>query len=144
MSSNKFKRGDIVKVWSLQSFHGGGFLKGKKALVRQNQTSDAVQVIVPRKVKLEGIKESVTCLDTSYEIYARQVDLVEETTSERTKMVEEFLKLNQTIRGKEQEVKLKKGDKTITPYHYAPEFYFDENMDIQLDKDLLEYPESFV
>lgn len=36
--NEKFKRGDIVKVWSLQSFHGGGFIDGRKGIVGQDQT----------------------------------------------------------------------------------------------------------
>ena len=43
------KRGDRVLVWSLQSFHYGGFLKGEPAFVRQNQnTGDSVILCVIR------------------------------------------------------------------------------------------------
>lgn len=144
MSNERFKRGDIVKVWSLQSFHGGGFIDGKKGIVRQDQTGNSVLVIVHRKVNLGKPFPHNNSIDSSYEVYARQLELVQKATEESIRNVEEFLDLNQQIRSTEQAIKIKKGDDKITPYHYAPEFYFDKDMNIQLDKDLLEYPEVFI
>ena len=63
----KYKKGDLVRVWSLQSFSHGGFLKGAKAVVRQNQTGDSVIVCVVRNI---GGEYKV---DTSYEVYAEQL-----------------------------------------------------------------------
>lgn len=144
MSNERFKRGDIVKVWSLQSFHGGGFIDGKKGIVRQDQTGNSVLVIVRRKVNIGKQYPHNNSLDSSYEVYARQLDLVQKATTESVKNVEEFLDLNQKLREFEQSTKMKKGDDKITPYHYAPEFYFDDDMNIQIDRDLLEYPEAFI
>jgi hypothetical protein len=144
MSIERFKRGDIVKVWSLQSFHGGGFLDGEKAIVRQDQTGSSVLLIVRRNLNLNGLFEKNHHLDTSYEVYGKQVELVQKATLERREMVESFLKINQEIRTREQQQRMKKGDDKITPYHYAPEFYIDDDMIIQIDKDLLEFPELFI
>ena len=72
----KYKKGDVVKVWSLQSFFGGGFLKGEKAIVRQNQTGDSVIVCVVRKI------EGEYKVDTSYEVYDKQLELVTHDTEE--------------------------------------------------------------
>ena len=144
MSTERFKRGDIVKVWSLQSFHGGGFIDGKKGIVRQDQTGNSVLVIVNRKVNIGKPYPYNNSIDSSYEVYARQLDLVKKATENSIKNVEEFLDLNQKVRETEQSSKIKKGDDKITPYHYAPEFYFDDDMSIQLNKDLLEYPEAFI
>ena len=43
----KFKKGDRVKVWSLQSFSGGGFLKGEPAFVKQDQYGDFKTSVLP-------------------------------------------------------------------------------------------------
>lgn len=73
MKNNKFEKGDKVKVWSLQSWNYGGFLNGEEAYVRQNQGSgDSVILIVPRNFN-GGVK-----IDQSYEVYARQCELIEE------------------------------------------------------------------
>lgn len=144
MSNEVFKRGDIVKIWSLQSFHGGGFIDGKKGIVRQDQTGNSVLVIVHRKVNIGKPYPHNNIIDSSYEVYPRQLELVEKATPESIKNVQEFLELNQKVREVEQSSKIKKGDDKITPYQYAPEFYFDDDMNIQLNKDLLEYPEAFI
>ena len=144
MSNECFKMGDIVKIWSLQSFHGGGFIDGKKGIVRQDQTGNSVLVIVHRTVNIGKPYPHNNSIDSSYEVYGRQLELVEKATPESIKNVQEFLELNQKVREIEQSSKIKKGDDKITPYHYAPEFYFDDDMTIQLNKDLLEYPEAFI
>jgi hypothetical protein len=72
MENRTFKAGDKVKVWSLQSWSGGGFLNGKEAIVRQDQGSvDSVLLIVDRMI---GGREQT---DHAYEVYARQCELIE-------------------------------------------------------------------
>lgn len=66
----RYKKGDVVKVWSLQSFHGGGFLKGKQGIVKQDQIGDSVLVSVERNFGGEYR------VDPSYEVYAKQLELV--------------------------------------------------------------------
>jgi len=56
-----------VKVWSLQSFFDGGFIKGRKATVMQDQTGSSIIVAVKRKINGEMV------IDPSYEVYAKQV-----------------------------------------------------------------------
>ena len=69
----KFKKGDRVKVWSLQSFRGGGFLNGEPAFVKQDQgDGDSVILCVVRTTDGEHK------LDKSYEVYAKQCELVNE------------------------------------------------------------------
>jgi hypothetical protein len=64
-----YKKGDRVRVWSLQSFSHGGFLNGEPAVVRQDQTGDSVILAVVRNI--DGIYK----LDKSYEVYAKQCEL---------------------------------------------------------------------
>lgn len=71
-----FKKGDIVKVWSLQSFHDGGFINGKEGVVIQDQTGDSVLVSVVRK--FEG-KDQV---DPCYEVYSQQLRIVKRPTNQ--------------------------------------------------------------
>jgi len=67
----KFKKGDRVKVWSLQSFSHGGFLKGEPAFVKQDQgDGDSVILCVVRKINGEYK------VDESYEVYDRQCELI--------------------------------------------------------------------
>ena len=68
----KLKKGDRVKVWSLQSFSDGGFLDGEPAIVRQTPTGTSVILAVVRK--FAGIYK----LDKSYEVYIKQCELIEE------------------------------------------------------------------
>jgi len=69
----KYKKGDRVKVWSLQSWNDGGFLKGADAIVVQNQVGSSVLLAVVRNIK------GTYKLDKSYEVYAEQCVLVEAT-----------------------------------------------------------------
>lgn len=64
------KKGDRVKVWSLQSWNNGGFLNGEEAVVRQTQRGDSVVLMVPRN--FGGTYK----VDESYEVYARQCELI--------------------------------------------------------------------
>jgi hypothetical protein len=61
------KKGELVKVWSLQSFFGGGFLNGETAEVRQDQNGDSVILRVKRKGN-----DGEYFIDESYEVYRRQ------------------------------------------------------------------------
>lgn len=130
-----FKRGDRVKVWSLQSFSYGGFLEGEPGLVRQDQGSGkSVLVILTRKINGEYM------LDSSYEVYAQQVELVAPATLDSNSNVGWFLELNNKI--KEKSFKKTKREKLAWQYSY--ECYLDENDIIQLNKDRLEFPEDFI
>lgn len=134
-----FLRGDIVKVWSLQSFHHGGFLKGVTAIVRQNQhDGSSILLIVPRKIS--GIR----MLDTSYEVYEQQIKLIEKTNDMRTENINWFLDLNSQIRSHEHLKLMSMGIMEHTGYNYAPEFFFNDTTFIELDKDKLQYPEAFI
>ncbi len=73
MENNKFKKGDRVIVWSLQSFSGGGFLNGEPAFVRQDQKGSSVILCVIRN--FSGTYK----LDKSYEVYSKQCELVNGT-----------------------------------------------------------------
>jgi len=66
-----YKKGDIVKVWSLQSFHGGGFLDGVQGIVYQDQIGSSVLVSVVRVIN--GNLET----DPSYEVYSKQLEFIE-------------------------------------------------------------------
>lgn len=137
----RYKKGDMVKVWSLQSFYGGGFLNGETAIVRQNQHrgSNSVLLIVTRNVRLNPNESNLFSIDTSYEVYDKQIELIKNTTENKRKQIDEFIELNRKIRQFEQD---KDGYNTL--YQYAPEFYFDDDMNIQLNENLLKYPELFL
>lgn len=134
----KLHRGDVVKIWSLQSFSDGGFLNGVEGVVRQDQTvhqdqtGASILVIVPRNYKGDMI------LDTSYEVYDRQLEFIRRSPGMDV-MVDNILALNRRIRTYE-------FDRVVDsrPWNWAPEFYFDENMGIQLDRSMLEYPEALI
>ncbi len=69
----RFKKGDIVKVWSLQSFNCGGFLKGKEGVVYQDQNEGgSVLVSVVRNFNGENK------IDPTYEVYDRQLEFIRE------------------------------------------------------------------
>lgn len=123
------KKGDIVKVWSLQSFHGGGFLKGSIALVRQDQTGDSVLLIVNRK----------PFLDISYEVYDKQTELIKKATDSTIKMIDDFLNLNQKFRMKDLREK-----NNSSGYNFAPEFFINEKMEIELNHEQIHYPELLI
>jgi hypothetical protein len=65
-----YKKGDLVRVWSLQSFFEGGFIEGREGIVSQDQSNSSVIVAVPRLIN--GIMK----IDPSYEVYAKQLELV--------------------------------------------------------------------
>lgn len=65
-----FKTGDRVKVWSLQSFAGGGFLCGEPGFIRQDGCGPSVFVCLFRKIN--GRRS----FDETYEVYTEQVKKV--------------------------------------------------------------------
>ena len=65
-----YKAGDVVKVYSLQSFSHGGFLNGTVGVVSKDQAGDSVLVAVNRKIKGQDK------IDPSYEVYAKQLEMV--------------------------------------------------------------------
>lgn len=79
MSERLYKKGDRVKVWSLQSWHHGGFLCGEPAVVKQDQQGSDRSVILAVVRNFDGVYK----LDTSYEVYAKQCELEEEAVPEK-------------------------------------------------------------
>ena len=67
----KYYEGDRVKVYSLQSFHHGGFLCGEYGTVSQDQ-NEGRSVIVSVRRKIDGVYK----IDRSYEVYSEQLRLV--------------------------------------------------------------------
>lgn len=82
-----YKEGDVVKVWSLQSFFGGGLINGREGVVSQDQhpKSESVLVAVERK------RDGKDVIDPSYEVYAQQLELV--SPSPGGKCIAEFRKM---------------------------------------------------
>lgn len=65
----QYKKGDLVKVYSLQSFFYGGFLNGDFAVVSQDQAGgSSVLVTVCRNFNM------YYKLDFSYEVYEKQLE----------------------------------------------------------------------
>lgn len=62
-----YKKGDLVNVYSLQSFDYGGFLDGDKAVVRQDSKSKSIFLCVVRNIG------GAYKVDLSYEVYKEQV-----------------------------------------------------------------------
>ena len=78
--TRKYKKGDAVKVWSLQSWSCGGFLDGREAVVKQDQNNgQSVFVSVVRNFSGE------MKLDPSYEVYAKQLELITPVGSDKPK-----------------------------------------------------------
>lgn len=65
------KKGDVVRVWSLQSFFGGGLINGRKAVVKQDQIGSSVLLIVKRN---NGKGQII--IDELYEVYREQCKLL--------------------------------------------------------------------
>lgn len=127
-----YKRGDIVKVWSLQSFSNGGFLNGEIAIVRQDQTGSSVLLIVSRNIK------GTYMLDLSYEVYTKQVELVSYTL-DNGRSVENMLQEHNKFR----EFNYRKtGDQDF--YSYSFEFFINEKNELELDIEKILYPEYII
>lgn len=66
-----YKKGDLVKVYSLQSFFGGGFLNGNLCVVYQDQNGSSVLVTVSRNFGSMNYR-----LYFSYEVYEKQLEKI--------------------------------------------------------------------
>ena len=64
-----YKKGDVVGVYSLQSFHNGGFLRGARGVVHQDQHGESGSVLVEVIRNIGGKMK----LDKSYEVYPEQL-----------------------------------------------------------------------
>ena len=67
-----YKKGDVVKVYSLQSFRGEGFINGKRGIIVQDQHSAHTSVIVAVERKINEKHQ----MDSSYEVYHQQLKFV--------------------------------------------------------------------
>lgn len=90
-----YKKGDLVKVWSLQSFFHGGFLNGEIGVVYQNQRErDSVLVTVTRNMGSLEYR-----LDYSYEVYDKQLELIVSfdnlSKADKNKLTKILLETNQ-------------------------------------------------
>lgn len=70
--TRKYIKGDVVKIWSLQSFQHGGYINGKEGLVSQDQDKIGDSVLVSVVRRLDGEDN----LDPYYEVYSQQLELV--------------------------------------------------------------------
>lgn len=85
------KKGDRVLVWSLQSFSQGGFLCAEPAFLRQssnsvNSKNNSVILCVIRN--FDGEYK----IDTSYEVYIKQIEKVEKKDWKAKKELKKFRK----------------------------------------------------
>ena len=81
------EKGQRVLVWSLQSFHGGGFLNGAPAFVKQSVTdSGSVILCVIRNIGGKMV------IDESYEVYQQQVMIVDKGYWPASKLLKRFRK----------------------------------------------------
>ena len=80
----KYKKGDIVKVYSLQSFSDGGFIQGTEGTVSQDQYGDSVLVSVKRNIK--GIVKT----DKHYEVYPEQLRFVRRPEEDQNAINDRF------------------------------------------------------
>lgn len=61
--THKFRTGERVRVYSLQSFFGGGFIDGNVGTVKQDQIGGSVLISLPGR-------------ENSYEVYPQQLRLL--------------------------------------------------------------------
>lgn len=71
MSSKVYQKGDRVRVWSLQSWEGRGFIKGELATVTQKQIGSSILV------RFDKDKYNPPPEHATYEVYAEQVKPVD-------------------------------------------------------------------
>jgi hypothetical protein len=90
-----YKKGDVVKVYSLQSFSYGGFLNGEEGIVSQDQHGEQGSVLVAVKRNFDGVYK----IDPSYEVYPEQLRKVNVKKPEE-KVILEFSKLIERIKNK--------------------------------------------
>jgi hypothetical protein len=69
------KKGTWVRVWSLQSFHGGGFLKGEIAFLRQSSHGKDSSLMLCVVRNIEG---EYKVGDSCYEVYRQQCEILED------------------------------------------------------------------
>lgn len=81
-----FKTGDRVKVWSLQSFHGGGFLCGEPGFILQDESGASVFVCLFRNIRGHVV------FDESYEVYVEQVKMCSKEDWGATKELKRYRK----------------------------------------------------
>jgi len=81
------KKGDRVLVWSLQSFSFGGFLNGEPAFVRQ--TTDGGDSVILCVIRNFGGENEI---DESYEVYIKQVEMVDKDNWNAEKKLKKFRK----------------------------------------------------
>lgn len=132
--------GDVVKVWSLQSFCNGGFLEGETAIVFQDQHDNQSSVLLTVTRNIKGTH----MLDQSYEVYTRQTELVSKATQESKDNIIWFKEMNKKIRVHEHQKEIDGKRKGFLEYSYSRECFIGEDNLIHLDKSLLLYPESFI
>ena len=135
-----YEMGDVVKVWSLQSFHGGGFLKGATAIVMQDQHGEDGSVLVTVERNFNGER----MLDKSYEVYVQQTQLVSNTNKSRKENMRWFKSLLEKIRTHEHQMEMDGKRKAYREYCQAPEFFIGGDNLLVLDRTMLEYPELFI
>lgn len=70
-----FKRGDNVKVYSMQSFKGGGFLNGVDGVVSRDQMEGGSVLVSVMRV-MRDTRGSANYIDPSYEVYPQQLRLL--------------------------------------------------------------------
>lgn len=135
-----YTMGDVVKVWSLQSFCNGGFLKGETAIVFQDQHKNASSVLLTVTRKING----EYMLDQSYEVYTQQTELITPSTISSKENMKWFKELNQKLRTHEHEKEMAGDRKDFLGYSYSRECFIGEDNLIHLDRESLLYPESFI
>lgn len=88
----QYKKGDVIKVWSLQSFFQGGFLNGVEGIVTQDQgIGNSVLITVPRKI------DGKVKLDYSYEVYPEQLKFIHR--AKKKDIINEFTALVAKLKG---------------------------------------------
>jgi len=94
----KYKKGDVVKVYSLQSFFGPGFYKGTTGYVRQDQYGGSVLICFPYLKPTPGGSKRAR---ESYEVYPQQLRFVKEATPCTIKKVDTYInKINKELEEK--------------------------------------------
>lgn len=145
----KYKRGDVVKVWSLQS-SDDGFINGKPAIVGFDQSCDVVSLIVttkPNADKIDPYYVGMDILDTRYEVYQQQTKLIKVANGDDRVDVTFFLSVLKIIRMYESKFFNSGGNNIkyqFISYDYAPEFYIDNNFKIKLNYKKFKYPELII
>ncbi|RLC45586.1 MAG: hypothetical protein DRH57_07745 [Candidatus Cloacimonadota bacterium] len=83
-------------------------------------------------------------LDQSYEVYNQQTELVSTATTKSKENMEWFKDLQSKIRTHEHDKQMNGEREFFLTYSHSREFYIGEDSLIHLDREKLEYPESFI